>query len=387
MKRGTLILAGLLAAQVGLAAILAFTRSDYAAYDAKDPLIAFDKGKVDQIAIDQSSGSSVTLAKQDGKWVIPSFAGFPADAQKVTALVDKLQDLKKGFPVATTGEAANRFKVSDSIHERRIVLSSGGKEIGKLYVGTSPSFKLANVRSGGDAIYSVALSAYEAGVRGEDWMDREVLAIPADQVSSIAYPDATLERAKDNKFALAGLKEGEKPLDGKVQDAARAILRPSFDLITGKGADELAKLNPPDIQVEVKKADGTSRVYKYKKEVAGGAYLFSASDRDYVFRVAEASVAAIADAKREKLIDKPAEKPAEKPAAAAQPAEPAPAPAPQVDKPGDKSEAAPAQPAAAAPTEPEKPATADAPQAEKPATTQGVQAETPPQTAPSGSGG
>jgi hypothetical protein len=304
MKRGTLILGGLLGAQVALAAILAFSGSDYAAYDAKDPLLAFDAGKIDQIAIDQSAGSSVTLARQDGKWVIPAFAGFPADAQKVTALLDKLRELKKGFPVATTSDAANRFKVSDAIHERRIVLSSGGKEVGKLLVGTSPSFKLANVRAGGNEIYSVTLSAHEAGIRGEDWMDREALAIPADQVASIAFPGITLER-KDGKFVPAGLAEGEKALDGKVQDAARAILRPSFDLITGKGAEELAKLENPDMQIEVKKADGTARVYKYKKEAAGGAYLFAASDRDYVFRVTEASAASIADAKREKLVETP----------------------------------------------------------------------------------
>jgi hypothetical protein len=368
MKRGTLILTGLLAAQIGLAAILLFSSSDYAAYDAKDPLVAFDAAKIDQIAIGQTAGSSVTLAKQDGKWVIPAFAGFPADAQKVTAFLDRLRELKKGFPVATTSDAANRFKVSDAVHERRIVLSASGKEVGKLYVGTSPSFKLANVRAGGNEIYSVTLSAHEAGLRGEDWMDREALAIPADQVSSIAFPGAVLER-KDGKFALTGLKDGEKALDGKVQDAARAILRPNFELITGKGADELAKLASPDMQIEVKKADGTSRTYKYKKEAAGGAYIFAASDRDYVFRVTEASVAAIADAKREKLIEKPVEKPAEKPAApeaAAKPAE-QPAAAESAEKPAEK-------PAAAADP------------AEKPAGASNT-AETPPQTPQAGSGG
>jgi hypothetical protein len=368
MKRGTLILTGLLAAQIGLAAILLFSSSDYAAYDAKDPLIAFDTAKIDQIAIDQSAGSSVTLAKQDGKWVIPAFAGFPADAQKVSAFLDKLRELKKGFPVATTSDAANRFKVSDAVHERRIVLSAGGKEVGKLYVGTSPSFKLANVRADGNDIYSVSLSAYEAGPRGEDWMDREALAIPADQVASIAFPDAVLER-KDGKFLLTGLKDGEKALDGKVQDAARAILRPSFDLITGKGADELAKLESPDMQIEVKKADGSSRTYKYKKEAAGGAYLFAASDRDYVFRVTEASVAAIADARREKLIDKPAEKPAEK-SAAPEPAAEKSAGADSAEKPAEKPAAE-----AAAPASPDKPAEASS------------TAETPAQTPSAGSGG
>ncbi len=303
MQRGTLILVGILALQLGLAGVLALSGSDYAAYDAKDPLIAFDQGKIDQIAIDQTGGNSVTLKKQDGKWVIPSSAEFPADATKVTQFLDKLHDLKKGFPVATTSEAAGRFKVSDATNERRIVLSSNGKEAGKLWVGTSPSYRLSNVRSdGGDNIYSVGLSTYEIGARPEDWVDHEVLTIPADKVASIAFPDVTLER-KDGKFVMEGAKDGEKVLDGKVEGAARAALHPSFDAIQGKGKDEIAKLDPPDFTVAVKQTDGTTRTYKYKKEAAGGAYLFAASDRDYVFRVAEASVQELADAKREKLIE------------------------------------------------------------------------------------
>src|SRR5687767_13959483 len=186
MGRGTLILGGLLAAQLGLASILALSSSDHAAFDAKEPLLAFDTAKVDQIAIDQAvGGNSVTLKKENGKWVIPSFAGFPADPGKVSAFLDKLRELKKGFPVATSSDAANRFKVSDSTAERRLVLSSGGKEAARLLMGTSPSFRQANVRADGSSIYSVAFSAYEAGLRGDDWMDRGALAIPADQVSSV----------------------------------------------------------------------------------------------------------------------------------------------------------------------------------------------------------
>jgi hypothetical protein len=304
--RGTLILGGLFVAQLGLAGLLAMTGSDYGAFNAKDPLLAFEPGKIDQIAIDQSAGGgSVTLKKQDGKWVIVPFAGFPADPQKVSAFLDKLRDLKKGFPVATTSDAANRFKVSDAINERRIVLSSGGKETAKLLVGTSPSYRLANVRAGDSNIYSVTFSAYEAGSRGDDWMDRGALTIPADQVASIAFPDVTLERGKDSKFAVTGVKDGEKPVDGKAQQAASAVLHPAFDAIQGKGAEEVARLGTPDIQIEVKKTDGGTRTYKYKKEATGGAYLFTVSDQDYVFRVTEGSISAITDAKREKLIEQP----------------------------------------------------------------------------------
>jgi hypothetical protein len=315
MQRGTLILTGLLAAQLGLAGLLAVSGSDYAAFDAKDPVIAFDQGKIDQIAIDQTGGGSVTLKKEEGKWVIPAFVGFPADATKVTQFLDKLHELKKGFPVATSSDAAARFKVSDLVNERRIVLSSGGKEVGKLLVGTSPSYRLANVRPAtGNDIYSVTFSAFEAGVNSADWMDREALSIPGDQVAAVTVSGVTLER-KDGKFTPAGLGEGEKAVDSKVQDAGRIAMRPTFDMIQGKGPDALAKLDPPDFTVDVKKTDGTTRTYKFKKEAAGGAYLFAASDRDYVFRVAEASVAGLAGAKRETLVDGPGK------ASAAQPTE------------------------------------------------------------------
>jgi hypothetical protein len=339
-----------------------------------------------------------------------------------------VRELKKGFPVATSSDAAARFKVSDSVNERRIVLSSGGKETAKLLIGTSPSFRLANVRAGsGSEIYSVAVSSYEAPIRGEDWMDREVLAIPADQVASVKFSDAvTLER-KDGKFALAGAQHGEKVLDAKVQTAGGAILRPAFDVVQGKGAEEVAKLGTPDFQVEVKKTDGSARTYKYKKEAAGGAYLFTASDRDYVFRVAEPSVTAFVEATlREKLIEQP--KPVEQPKPAEQtpaeqmpapqspPAEPmsAPptpsAPAPQaspapetVPQPNQGAAEAPAAPAPnqGAAEAPAAPATtqgaAEAPaappaanpgaaDATTPPANQGAQVETPPQSPPAGGG-
>ena len=302
MQRGTLILSGLLAAQLVLAGVLAISGSDFAGYDPKDPLMAFDPAKIDEIAIDQTGGNSISLKKQDGKWVIPSFAGFPADATKVTQFLDKLHDLKKGFPVATSTDAAPRFKVADSVHERRVVLSSGGKEAGKLLVGTSPSYRLSNVRTNGNDIYSAAVSTYEIGARGEDWTDKEALSIPADKVASITFPDATIER-KDGKWVLDGLKEGEKAQESKVAAAAGAALRPSFDAIQGKGKDEIAKLDPPDFKFDVKQTDGTTRTYTYKKEAAGGAYLFAASDRDYIFRVSEANASALVDAKHEKLVE------------------------------------------------------------------------------------
>src|SRR5579871_4536914 len=167
-KRPTSLLGWGLALQLALALALFFSGSRNEAYKAKEPLLAFDAASVDAIDIDETNGSSVTLVKTGGQWTVPDFAGFPADAGRVTTLLDKLGGLKKGWPVATTADAARRFKVTDDFHERRIVLKSNGKEVAQLLVGTSPSFRQTYARTASDSkVYSIAFATYDAGDRPE----------------------------------------------------------------------------------------------------------------------------------------------------------------------------------------------------------------------------
>jgi hypothetical protein len=324
MKRPALILTGVLAAQLGLALLLTFRGSDNAAFEAKEPLLAFDTAKIDQIAIDENAANSVILDKLDGKWVIPSFAGFPADQAKVEGMLSQLAGLKKGWPVAETAGAAERFKLTENSHDRRIALKSGGKTAGDIFIGTSPSFRQVHARVGGsDKIYAVEISAYDAGARAEEWINRDFLGIPQDKIASISLGDIKLE-GKDGKFTLAGLVEGEKPLEGKIQALVRAVSHPVFDAVQGKGKEALAQLEDPTFEIALTRTDGTSLTYKYKKEAAGGAYIFASSAHAYVFRAAENSISAIAGAKREALLQQSAPKPVPETKAAPKP-EPPPA--------------------------------------------------------------
>jgi hypothetical protein len=305
MERLSVKLTAVLGFQLILAAILWTSRSDYTAYKAKEPLLAFDAAKVDQIEIGESGANSVVLTKQDGKWTVPSLAGFPADEAKVSGLLTKIAGLKKGWPAASSSEAAKRFKVTDDAHERAIVLKSGGKETGKIFIGTSPAFKQAHARAGnGSSVYSVAFAAYDAGVRGEEWMDRSLLNIPQDQIASISIGEVTLER-KDGKFVLAGLSEKEKPNETAIYRLAGALSYPAFDAVAGKGTEALAKVGQPDIEVTVKRTAGAPIILKYKKEEAGGAYLFASSANSFLFRASEAAIEPIVKAKRDALIEAP----------------------------------------------------------------------------------
>ncbi len=303
MPRLTLILAGALGFQLLLAVGLSLSGPDNRAFQAKEPLIAFNPAAIDKIDIDESGGSSVTLARKDGRWQIPPMAGFPADQDKVREFLASLAGLKKGWVAATTADAAKRFKLTDGQHERRIVLRSGNNQVGEILLGTSPSFKQVHARDGRDAnIYNVQFSTYQVPARSEAWMDRALLNIPDDKVATISLGDITVER-KDGKYELAALRDEEKTKASEVSKLANAVVRPVFDVVQAKGADARAKVKDPDILVTVKRTDGSSVSYSYKKEPEGGAYLFSRSDQDFLFRVSETSIEPLIKARRETLIE------------------------------------------------------------------------------------
>lgn len=321
MPRLTQKLAIALIAQLALALILVLTRSGNASFKPTEPLITFDPAKIDAIAIDETGANSVALVKRDGAWIIPAMADFPADGTKISTLLSRLSSLKKGWPVATTSEAATRFKVSEDSHERRIILKSGNRQVAEVLLGTAPTFRQVHARDAeSSGIYSVAFANYDAGTRSEDWMNRDFLALPEDKVVSITIGDVTLER-KDGKFVLPNLAEGEKPKEADISKLAAAITHPAFDVVQGKGPDMLAKLNEPDIQISITRGDGKVVTFKYKKEAEGGAYLFASSAHDFLFRVAEGSIEPIVKAKKEALIEaKPSEAP--KPPEAQKPDQP-----------------------------------------------------------------
>ena len=305
MRHLIFVLTALLGGQLCLALFLAFTGSDHAAFEAKEPLLAFAPAKIDQISIDDDAGNSVTLDRQDGKWAIPSFAGFPADQSRVENLLAGLAALRKGWPVAETSSAAERFKLTEKIHDRRIVLKSDSSPVQELLIGTSPSYRQVHARVGdASAIYTVEFAVYDAGAGAADWMNRNILDTPQNKIASITLGDVTIE-GKDGKFTLAGLAKDEKPLADKVNALASAVAHPVFDAVQGRGKDVLSKADNPDVEVELKRTDGSVVTYKYKKDAAGGDYVFTSSVQDYLFRVAANKLDAIVGAKRDALIEAP----------------------------------------------------------------------------------
>lgn len=314
MKRFTPILAGVLALQLVIALGLNYIGSDYTALKPEEPLLAFNKAEIDQIAISQNDNDAVTLKKQDGTWIVPSLADFPANVDQIERLLTKLTEFKKGWPVATSENAAGRFKTSKDEYERRIVLSSGGKTVGELFIGSSPAYRQVYARAGDQSeVYNIEMVAYEAGTRGDEWMKRDVLTIPRDQITGIELGEILAEK-KGDQWTLTNLKPDETVKQGELQRLVGAAVNPGFEAVQGKGKDDLAKLDPPDVTFTVKRGDLAPITYKFRKEALGGAYLLASSEHEFVFRVAETTIEPIVKASREKLVELKKPEPDKQPA-------------------------------------------------------------------------
>ncbi|MGE0487690.1 MAG: DUF4340 domain-containing protein [Vulcanimicrobiota bacterium] len=222
------------------------------------PLLSFELAQANRLVIADPE-ETVVLKLQGQDWILPDFHKLPANSARVKTLLSDLSNLKTGWPVATTASAFPRFEVEQDKFQRRVEFYQGEKLLGRLYVGSSPSFRQAHVRVDGDQkTYSVSLNSYDLPTSGEAWFDPGLLA--AKNPTVIEGGDYRLENSGGWKLA-----QGEVDSNKVGQlTAALAHLRVT--------APE--QVTPADTKVlKVTAADG-QHVYQ----------LFESGDQTYILR-------------------------------------------------------------------------------------------------------
>ncbi len=305
MKKTIQLLSALLAIQVLLAVGLGLTGPNLSARAADTPLLAMKKGVLDHITIEGTDKAKVVLAKASGTWRLPQVDGFPADADRIGQLIDQLESLKRGLPVATSSGASKRFKVSEASFERRITLKGGGKTLATLFLGTSPSMREVHARKAGQKdVYTVDFATYDVPVQEKDWEDTDILQIPEADIAAIdvnglhitrtgeAAPPATAKAATDRQ-ARSGTTQARP-----VWRAAGAHLKPQA---ADNLAERLANLNigavlgtqakpgyglaQPVLSLTVTRKNGQRIGYRLGKMSDGQAYALKSSTRSEYFRL------------------------------------------------------------------------------------------------------
>jgi len=279
-------LGALLALQLLVALVLEIGGRGMEPAGSQGPLLAFDRDKVTGIRIQAPDGEPVLVTKTEGHWIIPSLGDLPAAEHKVTGLLSKLADLKKGLPVATSEEALKRFKVSDQVFERKLTLESEEAAPAILYLGDSPGFRRLFVRTDGDsAVYDAELGLFDAPDKASDWSDRTLLHLDTEKLQRLAFSGVILER-KDDSWQLADLAEGEEQDEQAIEDKVRALANIDFlGVLTDKGEPEVDKEATP-VEIEATLANGETLHYRIVKLAEGNDYLLEVSNRPQRFTLA-----------------------------------------------------------------------------------------------------
>jgi hypothetical protein len=327
MEKTIRLLAVLLAAQLVLALGLGLIGTRVTAEQPGAPMLAVEKDKIDRLTVEGPDQAKVVLAKVDGTWRLPESANFPADGNKIGALLNRLQGLKQGLPVATTAGAQERFKVADATFERRITLAAGDKPLAKLYLGTSQGAHQTHARAADQkAIYSIDLAAYDVPVKPDDWEDKTILEIPQTEIESIGIGGLHLERvaaaassaadasakksdakapekSPEPSWRATGLGAGEhfKPDAADKLAALLADLR--FGAVMGQEEKAADALHQPELDLSVTRKGGGQIEYRLGKAPdKKDEYILKVSTRPEYFRLPSYTAQPLIDAAARKAL-------------------------------------------------------------------------------------
>jgi len=292
----------LLCVQIGL--MLAFNMGNKG-IDASSPdtlFLSFSPDSVQSVEITDGEGKKIELQKDKDGWVEPANFSAPVDESKVNELLRKLAEMKLGFVVATSKDAAKRFKVDADSFERHVVLK-GGEEtlaLADFYIGTSPAFRQVHARRGdSDGIVNISLAGFELETAPDKWLNTSFVMIRDEDLQELTFADFTLKKG-DKNWQLEGLQDGEtidrEEVNNVVNKARGLIIQDVLD------PAQMADLfRQPAFRFTAVKQDGKKVEYVFAKG-QGDFYVLKLSDRDFYFKVHTLAAEALQKETRGKLV-------------------------------------------------------------------------------------
>jgi len=333
MKRLICICMVLVLVQTGLAMLTHWQTGDEGSRPAKGPLLGLKAAEVDELVLEDGEGKRLRLAKDQDQWQLPELGSFPADSARVQALVDQLAGLQRGWPEATTAEAATRFKVAADRFERKLTLRRQGAELGVVYFGSSPGLRKIYLRADKDPeIGTLNLTPHELELGFDAWIDTRVLALKSEQLVRVEMPELRLERGEGG-LQPTDLAATEEVVKERRDALVRQLTGLTISSVLGTEAKPEYGLDKPALRyiVELEGGQRIDYLFGQPPRPAGKEaqvpetppqYVLKVSGRDQLFRVDAWQVNELKGVKRATLVQAKAQ-PSTEASQAAPPASPA----------------------------------------------------------------
>jgi len=274
------ILSIALLAQLALATVLRATSMDATQAAPESPLLDVAADTVDEIEITDGT-DQVVLRRVDELWRIPALEDFPANQPQVQSFLDRIASLEKGWPVARSRGAHERFHVSSDDFEHKISLKARGESEAVLLLGTSPGFRKVHMRSAvSDDVYAIEFNAYEADPKPASWIDAQILKRKLGELERVDLGAVVLER-RDEDWLLSDLASGEQTDLEKAKVAARGLANLRVQKVLGRDAKPEYSEETSVASLTLQPTEGDPIRYRLWPSEADGDYVLQASDLPY----------------------------------------------------------------------------------------------------------
>jgi hypothetical protein len=311
MKRHNQILTGVLVVQIILSVVVFWPRS--AATGGGEPLFAdLEASDVVALAVEDDEGNRTALRKSATGWVLPDADDYPALAENIDPLVEKLVGLNTDRLVTRTDASHKRLNVAADDFIRRLSLEMADGTKHTLYLGSSPQYSAIHFRlDGQDETYlGSGVSTWEVDATADAWVDTTYLSVPQENVTQM-----TLEN-NNGTFVFSLDAEGNWTMDGLAADETAAasnidaVVRQatSLKLTNPLGKEEKATygMDDPNAVVTLEAAGRTITLHVGARDAEEeNRYIVKSSESPYYVRVAEFSVKAMVENTRDDFIQPP----------------------------------------------------------------------------------
>jgi len=309
MKRHNQILAGILVIQIILGIAVFWPRS--AATGASEPLFPnLAAGDIVALSIVDADGNSIVLRQVTGNWILPDADDYPAQADKITPLLDKIVGLTTGRLVTRTDASHKRLQVAPDDFVRRIDFETADGTKRTLYLGSSPRYGATHFRVDGqsETYLTNELSTWETEADAASWVDTAYLSVPQDDVTKMTMENTngTFTFTKDGEvWTMAGLAADETLDENKVTALIQQAA--SVNMVRPLGKEEQAAygMDEPNAVVTLEAGDKTITLRVGAKDPDANSYVVISSQSPYYVRVSGYSLNNLVENTRDDFLQLP----------------------------------------------------------------------------------
>jgi len=308
MKRHNQILAGILVVQVALSVVVFWPKP--AASAERAPLFPeIEAEDILGLTITDADGNVLAVRQVGDAWVLPDADDYPAQADKITPLLEKIVGLTTGRLVTRTDASHRRLQVAVDEFSRRIDFELADGTNHTLYLGSSPSYGAIHFRVDGQSeVYLTSdIGSYETGAAVASWIDPSYPTVAQEDVTEMTLQNGNGEftftrDAGDGNWTMEGLATDETLNEAQVDNLLRratsvVIVRP-----LGKEEKPAYGMDEPGALVTLGGGEKTVTLRVGAKDPTDNSYVVISSESPYYVHVAEYGVQNLLESTRDDFL-------------------------------------------------------------------------------------